>query len=41
MEQRVRLVNDTDRQILTWLRSQVGDERVARAIHQLGRVRKP
>ena len=41
MEHRVRLVNDTDRQVFAWLRSQAGDIRVARALHQLGRTRKP
>ncbi|MEX3630185.1 MAG: hypothetical protein VB138_12680 [Burkholderia sp.] len=41
MEHRVRLVNDTDRQVFDWLRSQAGDIRVARALQQLGRTRKP
>ncbi|AOJ04908.1 MULTISPECIES: hypothetical protein [Burkholderia] len=41
MEHLVRIVNDTDRQILVWLRSQVGDERVERAALRMGRVRKP
>ncbi|WDD92460.1 hypothetical protein Bsp3421_002467 [Burkholderia sp. FERM BP-3421] len=41
MEHLVRIVNETDRQILVWLRSQVGDERVQRAAVQMGRVRKP
>ncbi|ABA53446.1 conserved hypothetical protein [Burkholderia pseudomallei 1710b] len=41
MEHLVRIVNDTDRQILAWLRSQVGDERVERAAQHMGRVRKP
>ncbi|KVE23923.1 hypothetical protein WS67_22235 [Burkholderia singularis] len=41
MEHLVRIVNETDRQILAWLRSQVGDERVERAARHMGRVRKP
>ncbi|AHI66957.1 hypothetical protein [Burkholderia thailandensis] len=41
MEHLVRIVNDTDRQILAWLRNQVGDERVERAAQHMGRVRKP
>ncbi|AOJ84030.1 hypothetical protein WT60_22935 [Burkholderia sp. MSMB617WGS] len=41
MEHLIRIVNDTDRQILAWLRSQVGDERVERAARHMGRVRKP
>ncbi len=41
MEHLVRIVNDTDRQILAWLRSQVGDERGARAAQHKGRGRQP
>lgn len=41
MEHLIRIVNETDRQILAWLRSQAGDERVARAAQQMGRTRKP
>ncbi|WP_276530575.1 hypothetical protein [Burkholderia multivorans] len=38
MEHLVRIVNDTDRQVLAWLRAQVGDARVERAARQLGVV---
>jgi len=31
MEHLIRIVNDTDRQVLAWLRAQVGDARVERA----------
>ncbi|KVH29963.1 hypothetical protein [Burkholderia cepacia] len=41
MEQLVRIVNDADRQVLAWLRAQVGDARVERAARQLGHTRKP
>ncbi|PCE33613.1 hypothetical protein [Burkholderia ubonensis] len=41
MEHLVRIVNDTDRQVLAWLRTQVGDARVERAARQLGHTRKP
>ncbi|MBN3788721.1 hypothetical protein [Burkholderia sp. Ac-20353] len=41
MEHLVRIVNDTDRQVLAWLRTQVGDTRVERAARQLGHTRKP
>lgn len=41
MEHLVRIVNDTDRQVLAWLRAQVGDARVERAARQLGHTRKP
>lgn len=41
MENLVRIVNDTDRQVLAWLRTQVGDTRVERAARQLGHTRKP
>ncbi|WP_179400912.1 hypothetical protein [Burkholderia guangdongensis] len=41
MEQLIRIVNDTDRQVLAWLRAQVGDARVERAARQLGHTRKP
>ncbi|CAG9217205.1 hypothetical protein [Burkholderia vietnamiensis] len=40
-EHLVRIVNDTDRQVLAWLRAQVGDARVERAARQLGHTRKP
>lgn len=41
MEHLVRIVNDTDRQVLAWLRARVGDARVERAARQLGATRKP
>lgn len=41
MEHLVRIVNDTDRQVLAWLRAQAGDARVERAARQLGHTRKP
>ncbi|ABK10887.1 hypothetical protein QZM97_15165 [Burkholderia orbicola] len=41
MEHLVRIVNETDRQVLAWLRAQVGDARVERAARQLGHTRKP
>ncbi|AXF23754.1 hypothetical protein CUJ89_25540 [Burkholderia pyrrocinia] len=41
MEHLVRIVNETDRQVLAWLRTQVGDTRVERAARQLGHTRKP
>jgi hypothetical protein len=41
MEHLIRIVNEPDRQTLTWLRGQVGDERLESAALQLGRVRKP
>ncbi|CAB3749878.1 hypothetical protein GQ57_00975 [Burkholderia sp. MSh2] len=41
MEHLVRIVNETDRQVLAWLRAQVGDTRVERAARQLGHTRKP
>lgn len=41
VEHLVRIVNDTDRQVLAWLRTQVGDTRVERAARQLGHTRKP
>ncbi|CAN0626745.1 conserved protein of unknown function [Burkholderia multivorans] len=41
MEHLIRIVNDTDRQVLAWLRTQVGDARVERAARQLGHTRKP
>ncbi|KVT73849.1 hypothetical protein WK56_09590 [Burkholderia ubonensis] len=41
MEHLVKIVNDTDRQVLAWLRTQVGDTRVERAARQLGHTRKP
>ncbi|VWC14185.1 hypothetical protein [Burkholderia lata] len=41
MEHLVRIVNEADRQVLAWLRAQVGDARVERAARQLGHTRKP
>ncbi len=40
-EHLVRIVNEADRQVLAWLRAQVGDARVERAARQLGHTRKP
>ncbi|WP_175902826.1 hypothetical protein [Burkholderia seminalis] len=41
MEHLVRIVNEADRQVLAWLRAQVGDARVERAARQFGHTRKP
>lgn len=41
LEHRLRIVNDTDRQILAWLSARVDEVRIGRALHQLGRYRKP
>jgi len=41
MEHLVRIVNETDREALVWLRQQVGDARIERAARQLGQTHKP